>query len=82
MRDRITGTNTTATAIGAMFLYTTTSSSCYMSLKAGIEDGSTDAEARVIPSLQAVIKKNLRIFLGIAGLPKRSLRRCRYNQWL
>lgn len=63
-----------------MLLYITTSSSCYKALQAaidqGIEDGKisspiTDAEAKTIPYLQAVIKEVLRVVPVIGGiLPK------------
>ncbi|QSZ33683.1 hypothetical protein DSL72_005254 [Monilinia vaccinii-corymbosi] len=76
----IAGTETTATAISAILLYITTSSSCYTALQAAIDDSInggkisspvTDAEARAIPYLQAVIKEGLRIFPVVGGiLPK------------
>ncbi|KAF7931596.1 uncharacterized protein EAE98_004332 [Botrytis deweyae] len=73
----IAGTDTTATAIRAMLLHITTSPTCYMALQAAIDEGVkngeisspvTDAEARAIPYLQAVIKEGLRKFPVIAGL--------------
>ncbi|EDN97121.1 hypothetical protein SS1G_02049 [Sclerotinia sclerotiorum 1980 UF-70] len=74
---RIAGTDTTATATRAMLLHITTSPTCYTAFQAAIDEGVkngkisspiTDAEAKELPYLQAVIKEGLRMFPVIAGL--------------
>ncbi|KAL3426423.1 cytochrome P450 [Phlyctema vagabunda] len=67
------GSDTTATAIRATFLYLVMHPRVVSKLRAEIESSAisspiTDAEARKMPYLQAVIKEGLRIFPPVVGL--------------
>lgn len=69
----LAGSDTTATAIRATTLYIITSPRILASLRAEIAAAKpswpviTDAEAREMPYLQAVIKEGLRIFPPVTG---------------
>ncbi|KAK1989709.1 cytochrome P450, partial [Colletotrichum falcatum] len=69
----LAGSDTTATAIRATLLYIITSPRVTAALRAEIESAKpswpvvTEAEARGMPYLQAVIKEGLRIFPPVVG---------------
>jgi cytochrome P450 len=69
----IAGSDTSACAIRATFLYILTNSQVQSTLleeisKAAISTPITDAEARKLPYLQAVIKEGLRMFPPVTGI--------------
>ncbi|KAL9087667.1 MAG: hypothetical protein Q9165_006591 [Trypethelium subeluteriae] len=73
----LAGSDTSATVIRATMLYLLTNPSVYHRLQAEIDDAAnegrisrpvvTDAEARALPYLQAVIKEGLRIYPAVTG---------------
>jgi hypothetical protein len=72
-----TGSDTTATAVQTTFLYLITNPRVLSKLRAEIAAASasvpiTDAEARKLPYLQAVIKEGLRIWPPVVGHGERS----------
>ncbi|KAH8662539.1 cytochrome P450 [Xylariales sp. PMI_506] len=68
----LAGSDTTATAVRATMLYIITNPRVYNALRAEIAESTTpvvtDAEARSMPYLQAVIKEGLRLYPPIVGL--------------
>lgn len=69
----VAGSDTTASAIRAIFLYIITNPRVLNKLQEEIEnskisDPITDAEARGLPYLQAIIKEGFRIHAPVVGL--------------
>jgi len=70
--SRIAGSDTTATAVRATLLHIITIPRVHGKLLAGISGATlslpiSDAEAKKLPYLQAIIKESLRIYLPVAG---------------
>lgn len=81
----IAGSDTTATAIRATLLHLMSSPSAYVALRdeidAAIAAGKisspvADAESRMLPYLQAVIKEGLRIWPPVTGLMSKTVPKC------
>ncbi|KAK2054176.1 cytochrome P450 [Colletotrichum caudatum] len=78
----LAGSDTTATAIRATFLYIITNPRISNTLQAEIESAKpswpviTEAEARGMPYLQAAIKEGLRIFPPVVGQMSKEVPKC------